>query len=154
MIHPNGGNVYRQASTRTPVRSIHPANAPHVTAFIILLESDGNTVARSEGSIKRILRTPPSIAVDAGVLADLTRNEVDAIEVYIKDTKNTYTTTPENMHTYGQVQRRFGVQVILSLKYWGVNGDEPEALKPRPQLEPAAKQAALFDMPVTGRGAY
>lgn len=152
------GGVNRQAiahSPRTPVRTYHPQNAPHITAFVLYLQSDGSTVARSEGSIKRILRTPPAIASDAGVIADLERDHVDIIEVHIKDTNTTYTTTPEIMRKYGQIQRRFGVQLILSLKFWGINGQEPAAFKQAKaevQQQPEAQQASLFDMPPVRKG--
>lgn len=116
-IHQDGA-VFK---SRTPLKSYQPDNA-RVTACITYHDPHLGIVARSERGLAGILHTPPAIAWDAGVIAQLERDGVQRVETYIKETSTTYATTIEAMRQHGRQANRFGVQLILALKYWAVNG--------------------------------
>ncbi|MCB0082252.1 MAG: hypothetical protein KDE47_15025, partial [Caldilineaceae bacterium] len=86
-----------------------------------------------------ILHTPPAIAWDAGVIDRLEKDGVQHIETHIKDTQATYTTTIESMRQHGRFANRFGLQLILSLKYWAMNGQATEQ-----EIAPQPEQLSLF----------
>lgn len=123
---------------RTPLKSYRPDNA-RVIACITYHDPHVGIVARSERGLAGILRTPPAIAWDAGVIAQLERDGVQHVETYIKDTQATYTTTIESMRQHGRYANRCGLQLILSLKYWSFDG---QALEQDSPLQP--EQLSLF----------
>lgn len=151
------GGVNRQAyahTLRTPIRTYKPDNA-NVTACVTYHDPTLGIVAVTHRSSLGVMRASTAIHMDAGVFDRLEANGCQWLECLIKDTKTTYRTKIETMRQYGQLQRRFGLQYVLHLKYWGVNGDEPEAFKPakqQPQAKPEAQQASLFDVPTVRKG--
>jgi len=153
MIHQNGGNVYRQAATRTPIRTYKPANA-NVTAAVTYHDPSLGIVAVTHRSSLGIMRASTAIHFDAGVFDRLAADGCQWLECLIKDTQATYRTSVDIMQRYSQLQHRFGLQRVLHLKYWGVNGQEPEVFKPQAQQKPVAKQPTLFDMPVERKVVY
>lgn len=151
-IPQTNGGVNRQATLRTPIRTYKPANA-NVTACVTYHDPALGIVAVTHRSSLGVMRASTAIHWDAGVFDRLVTDGCQWLECLIKDSQTTYRTRVETMRQYGQLQRRFGLQYVLHLKYWGVNGDEPEAFKPakqQAQQKPEATQGALFDFAERG----
>lgn len=128
MLHQNGGSVNRQAFARTPIRSYRPVNA-NVTACVTYHDPVLGIVAHSIRSTLGVMRASTAIHFDAGVFDRLVADGVTWLECCIRDTNTTYRTHIDTMRQHGQLQRRFGLQRVLHLKYWSIDGDEPEAFK-------------------------
>lgn len=150
--------VNRQATAhtlRTPIATYKPDNA-NVTACVTYHDPHFGKIAVTHRSSLGVMRASTAIHMDAGVFDRLVADGVTWLECLIKDSQTTYRTKVETMRQYGQLQRRFGLQYVLHLKYWGVNGAEPEAFRKVVQTQarpkPEAQQASLFDAPAVQRG--
>lgn len=131
---PTGAGKSPRTQKSAPMRTYSAPNAPHRISGVRY----GNTI-RSERSPSGILRTPPAIAFDYDVLNQATADGCDTAEVFISATDTTYTVSIADFWKYGRIQTRFGKQVVLSLKYWTINGQAP-----KPQAQPEAPQLGLF----------
>lgn len=130
MLHQKGGGVHR----RTPLRTYKPDNAPHITACITYSDPDLGIVAHSVRSSLGVMRASTAIHFDAGVFDRLVADGVTWLECHIKDSNMTYRTHVDTMLEHGQLQRRFGLQRVLSLRYWTVDGQEPAAERSRSEV--------------------
>lgn len=135
MLHQNGGGVYHRA----PLRTYHPENAPNITACVTYSDPSLGIVARSIRSSLGIMRASTAIHFDAGVFDRLVADGVAWLECYIKDTGITYCTPIDTMLEHGQVQQRYGLQWVLSLKYWSTDGQQSTVATAQPI--PAVKVA-------------
>lgn len=88
---------------------------------------------RSVRGKQGILKRAGAIAFSAAVVERAAADGVTRLEVSIRDGA-TYTTTIDTLLTHGQIQYRDGRQWVLSLRYWSVNGAEPEAKPGGPAL--------------------
>lgn len=88
---------------------------------------------RSVRGKQGILKRAGAIAWNAGVIERAAADGVTRLEVSIRDGA-TYTTSIDNLLQNGQIQYRDGRQWVLSLRYWSVNGAEPEAKPGGPAL--------------------
>lgn len=144
-------NLQNAHSPRTPIRTYKPGNA-NVTACVTYHDPALGKVAVTHRSTLGVMRASTAIHFDAGVFDRLMADGCQWLECYIRDSKTTYRTRVETMRQHGALQRRFGTQYALHLKYWGVDGDEPEAFKPvAPQPQPGAEQPSLFAFAEPGR---
>lgn len=136
-------------SQRTPIRTFKPANAD-VVACMTYSDPELGIVALSIRSTLGIMRASTGIHWDAGVFDNLVASGCQWLECRIKDTNTTYRTSVDTMREHGQLQRRYGWQRVLHLKYWSVDGDEPEAFKPQGvgdcHSQPEATQPSLFEI--------
>jgi len=101
------------------------------------------------------MRASTSIHVDEGVFQRLLADGITWLECLIKDSGHVYRAHIDTMCEHGQLQQRFGLQRVLHLKYWSVNGEPAEALKqvtPSPQPQPI--QPVLFDLADLAHGGY
>lgn len=131
-----GARKYAHTPNSTPTRTYHAPNSPNRIAGVRY----GNTI-RSERTSNGVLRTPPAIAFDYSVLTQASDDGCDTAEVFITDTRTLYTVPIADFWQRGKIQTRFGEQVVLSLKYWTVNGQPPEAEQ---EAQPAVAQLGLF----------
>lgn len=149
--------VKRQTTARTPIRTYKPANA-NVTACVTYHDPALGIVAVTHRSTLGVMRASTAIHFDAGVFDRLVTDGVTWLECLIKDSQTTYRTRVDTMRQYGRLQQHFGLQRVLHLKYWGVNGDEPEGFKapaPVAKEQPETAQPTLFDLAEpTRKGAY
>ncbi len=127
---------YAHTQKSTPVRTYCAPNSPHRIAGVRY----GNTI-RSERTSSGILRTPPAIAFDYSVLTEASGDGCDTAQVFITDTHTLYTVSIADFWRRGKIQTRVGKQVVLSLKYWTVNGQAP---KPEQEAQPEVAQLGLF----------
>lgn len=136
--------LQRAVKGRTPIRTYRPDNA-NVIAAMTYHDPTLGIVAVTHRSSLGVMRASTSIHFDAGVFDRLVADGCRWLECFIKDTGHIYRTRTDTMSEYGRIQQRFGLQRVLHLKYWGVDGDEPEALKPQPApVAPTAQQIDLF----------
>ena len=99
-------------------------------------------VAVSIRSAAGIIKNPPGIAWDSGILAKLERAKVDWLEVQIRG-GYTYRATLETMNTYGRWDERYQRQLVLSLGFWAT--DEPPApVSPQTDDSDVPQQMSLF----------
>jgi hypothetical protein len=126
-----------------------------VTACVTYRSDDGRIVARSERGASGILRNPPAIAWDAGVIDQLTRDDVDDLEVFVRDTGTTYRAELATMRMNCRYQNRYGLQTVLSLKYWRTSTSSVDGQPARPPLPPAATapQPAVAQLNLLGESA-
>lgn len=115
---------------------------------------------RVDGS-RHFLRKPPAITNDLAALAEAERLGADRVRIVDSETGAEYACIIAVIRDYGfTVNRGHGQQVALLLGYWIKTAPDgtitPPTLpkQPKPQLEPAAQQPALFDVPVERKGAY
>lgn len=87
-----------------------------------------------------ILRRAGALAFNAGVIERAAADGVTRLEVEIRGGA-TYTTSVNILLQHGQIQYRDGRQLVLSLRYWSIDGAAPEALKPQTAT---AQQISLF----------
>ena len=127
MIHQKGGGVYR----RTPLRTYKPVNAPHITACVTYSDPDLGIVALSIRSSLGVMRASTAIHFDAGVFDRLVADGCQWLECHVKDANMTYRAHVDTMLNHGQLQQRYGLQRVLSLRYWTVEGQEPGAERSR-----------------------
>lgn len=137
-------------SLRTPIRTYRPDNAPHITAAVTYSDPELGIVAHSIRSNLGIMAASTAIHWDVGVFNQLIAGGCQWLECYVKTLNHTYRCHVDTMLAHGQQQHRFGLQWVLHLKYWSIDG-QPAAFEhqQRPQTQPAAatpEQAALFDM--------
>lgn len=136
---------------RTPIRAYKPGNAPNVTACVTCHDPNLGIVAHSIRSNLGVMSASTSIHWDVGVFNCLVADGVQWLECFIKTTGKTYRCHVDMMLAHGQQQHRFGLQWVLHLKYWQVDGEPAEFER---QAEPAAtrapalshKQPTLFDL--------
>lgn len=149
MIHLNQG--VRQPTTaptkRTPIKTYHPANAPHITAAVTYQDPNLGIVAHSIRSNLGIMAASTSIHWDVGVFNQLVADGCTWLECYVKTLGHTYRAHINTMIEHGQQQQRFGWQYVLHLRYWSVDGQPPELDKQpsQPPVAPSAQQIGLFD---------
>jgi len=136
MAYPSEGVKYAHTQNSAPTRTYSPPNSPNRIAGVRY----GNTI-RSERTSSGILRTPPAIAFDFDVLNQATADGCDTAQVFITDTHTLYTVSIADFRRCGKIQTRVGKQVVLSLKYWTVNGQAP---KPEQEAQPEVAQLGLF----------
>lgn len=151
--------VNLRPTTRTPINTYRPDNAPHITACVTYFDPGLGTVAYSIRSHLGVMGASTSIHWDVGVFNRLVADGCQWLECYVKDTQVTYRASVDTMLQHGQQQQRFGLQWVLHLKYWSINGDEPAAVTQQTskhQEQPLPSQPALFDFaePARKRGAY
>lgn len=135
-------------SLRTPIRAYHPDNARHITAAVTYSDPALGIVACSIRSNLGVMSASTSIHWDVGVFNRLVADGCQWLECFIKDTGHTYRASVDTMLQHGQQQQRFGLQWVLHLKYWSVDGQAAEA-PPTPPTRPNApkhEQPALFDL--------
>lgn len=151
----------RRSTPRTPIRTYKPDNAPHITACVTYFDPGLGTVAYSIRSHLGVMGASTSIHWDVGVFNRLVADGCQWLECYVKDTKVTYRASIDTMLQHGQQQQRFGLQWVLHLRYWSINGDEPAAstqptVPKQPRPAPESAQPALFDFaePARKTGAY
>lgn len=138
-------------SLRTPVRTYHPANAPHITAAVTYRDPELGIVAHSIRSNLGIMAASTAIHWDAGVLNQLIDDGCQWLECHVKTLGHTYRCRIDTMPEHGQQQQRFGLQWVLHLKYWSIDGQsaatDPQAppSTPRPTAPATAQQIGLFD---------
>lgn len=146
MIHQT--HAGRQPTTkRTPIRTYHPANAPQVTACVTFHDHKLGIVAHSVRSHLGVMAASTAIHWDAGVFNQLIADGCQWLECRIKDTGHTYRASVASMLEHGQQQQRFGLQWVLSLRYWSVDGEPAEAERQQPTAVAAKpEQPALFDL--------
>lgn len=121
-----------------------------ITAFF---ESGTSTLKRRLKGSKHLLRKPPSICFDEGIIRQAERFECKAIEVTDTESSRVYR-VPFSTFTEKafQLNYGFGQQLALPIRYWSTDGGEAwQVLKPEPiahpeQLsqEPHIKQLSLF----------
>lgn len=92
----------------------------------------GNTLRSIRGK-DGILRSAHAIAWDAGVIERAHAAGITHLEVIIRD-GSTYRTSIETLFEHGQLQNRFGRQWVMSLRYYSIDGVEPEAERVGPEL--------------------
>lgn len=98
-----------------------------------------------------ILRSANALAWDAGVIERAHASGITHLEVVIHGGP-TYRTSVENLLERGSLQHRYGLQRVLSLNYWTVDGREPDAdASTMARDEPM--QGALFDLSAGNRRA-
>lgn len=148
MIH----QTDRAVNQRALIRRYHPDNAPHITACVTYSDPDLGIVAHSIRSSLGVMRASTAIHFDAGVFDRLVADGVTWLECHIKDSNMTYRSHVDTMLNHGQLQRRFGLQRVLSLRYWTVDGQEQAAAN-RPIATNEPLQGALFDLPTERRRA-
>lgn len=142
MLQQKSGGVYRRA----PLRTYKPDNAPHVTACITYSDPVLGIVAHSVRSSLGVMRASTAIHWDAGVFDRLVADGCQWLECHIKDSDTTYRAPIDTMIKHGQLQQRFGLQRVLSLKYWTVDGQELATTK-QSVTNDGPIQGALFDLP-------
>ena len=141
ILHQKGGGVHR----RTPLRTYKPDNAPHITACVTYSDPVLGIVAHSIRSSLGIMRASTAIHFDAGVYDRLVADGCQWLECHIKDTDTTYRAHVDTMIKHGQLQHRYGLQRVLSLRYWNVDGEEPRATALTTASDEPI-QGALFDL--------
>lgn len=104
----------------------------------------GNLLRSVRGK-QGILKRAGAIAWNAGVIERAAADGVARLEVQIRDGA-TYTTSIHNLLQNGQIQYRDGRQLVLSLRYWSIDGRAPGAseLATHRQDEAPAAQLPLF----------
>lgn len=134
--------------TRTPIRTYHPANAPHITAAVTYRDPELGIVAHSIRSNLGVMAASTAIHWDVGVFNHLVADGCTWLECYVKTLNLTYRASVDTMLKHGQQQQRFGLQWALHLKYWQIDGQpsESERQAQQPTREPAASmtQPSLF----------
>ncbi|MEZ4864146.1 MAG: hypothetical protein R3C14_22730 [Caldilineaceae bacterium] len=86
-----------------------------------------------------ILRSANAIAWDAGVIERAAADGVTQLEVSIRD-GSTYKSTIDNLLEHGRMQYRFGRQWVMSLRFYSIDGRQPEA----ETSGPVVAQLSLF----------
>lgn len=81
------------------------------------VESD--SLNKNISSSKHMLLKPKGIAWDFSVLERARKENLKRIYVHDKETGNEYEATLEDIFHYGvRINRGFGEQIVLPLKYW------------------------------------
>ena len=146
ITHPRGAGQSR----RTPIRTYHPENAPRITAAVTYHDPALGTVAHSVRSNLGVMGASTAIHWDVGVFNRLVADGCQWLECHIKNTGQTYRCHVDTMLAHGQQQQRFGLQWVLHLKYWSVDGQPAEFERQiQQQAQPASarpEQPALFDL--------
>jgi hypothetical protein len=91
------------------------------------------------------LRTPPAIAFDVSSLDDAERVKAEWVDIRDTDSGKHYRAKIALIRSAGfPVNRRFGVQIGLSLSYFSVDGQPPTNTPPAPPHAPGPEQYRLF----------
>ena len=122
-----------------PIECFHPKNAPHINAACLYHYSRPPHRYISVSDRNRLLDKPPAIAWDHVVISAIERTGCTLLAVRLKTTGVTYFSTLENLYRNGRYQNRFGLQLVMTLKYWTV--ELPEVEQPR---APEPEQLTLF----------
>lgn len=77
-----------------------------------------------------VLRRPPAIAFDAALIAEAERRGVRTVSVLNADSGRQFVVTLADFQRYGfRLNRGYGDQIALELRYWAIDGAPPEAMR-------------------------
>ena len=95
---------------------------------------EGDSLNKNISSSKHMLQKPKGLAWDFSVLELARKENLKRICVHDKETGNEYKATLEDIFHYGvRINRGFGEQIVLPLKYW----------QKKAQGQPSPSQLAL-----------
>lgn len=128
---------------RAKLRIYRPTNRPQTIACLTFKDPILGVVARSERSQSGMLKTPPAIAWDAGVIDQLSKHNVSWLEVLIVDLSQLYTCPLQRFLTHAWLRNG---QLILRLEHWD-DCSRSTTVHVDSEQKPGLQQMNLFEAP-------
>lgn len=99
--------------------------------------TEGQTLHKTVKGDKHMLQKPHGWAWDTDILAEAARRDVISVEIYDRESSNTYIATIQAFWDFGVgLNRGFGDQICLPIKYWQIDRPGQPPQPPRLPFEP------------------